>query len=245
MSEKETLQQVIRGYRKVIEQRYQYDAIQAKYELPEGFDEERVQVFRDYFLEYMYPPPEQREELDAAFERLDDYIKQPEKLLRIVLDSSRLLFKYGRHLPKILIAGMKALKSFRSASRFEHKLVQSAMELELEAPYGVEEINTLLASLSRRDIEQFIKNNETLFDTLHDRKLVRKVIEIVQYLVAAMQKRPNIYSTEEIKALELGYNLIKEGDALFDQLSKENQQRIFEFVVQIEKDTLEQVFSKQ
>lgn len=244
MSEKETLKQVIIGYRQVIEERYQYDRIQEKYDLPDSFDEERVAIFRNYFLEYMYPPPEQREELDAAFARLDDYIKQPEKLIRLLVDSSRLLFKYGRHLPKILMAGMKALKSFRAASNFENKLVQSAMQLELESPYGKDEINTLLRSLSRKDIEQFIKNNEALFETLHDRTLVRKVTEIVQYLIAAMKKRPKIYSTEEVRALELGYDLIQEGDTLFDKLDKEDQQRIFEFVIQIEKGILEDVFSE-
>ncbi len=243
MSEKETLKQVIIGYRQVIEERYQYDRIQEKYELPASFDEERVAVFRNYFLEYMYPPPEQREELDAAFERLDEYIKQPEKLIRLLVASSRLLFKYGRHLPKILMAGMKALKSFRAANNFEHKLVQSAMQLELESPYGRDEINALLRSLSRKDIEAFIKNNEALFETLHDRALIRKVTEIVQYLIDAMKKRPKLYSKEEVGALELGHNLIREGDALFDKLNKEDQQRIFEFVIQIEKGILEEVFS--
>ncbi|MFK7979352.1 MAG: hypothetical protein AB8G86_05190, partial [Saprospiraceae bacterium] len=47
-------------------------------------------------------------------------IQQPKKLLRILLDSGRLIFKYGRHLPKILNAGLKALRSFRTATQFEN-----------------------------------------------------------------------------------------------------------------------------
>lgn len=242
MSKKEILKEVIVGYRQVIEERYQYDRIKEKYDLPDSFDEKRVAVFRNYFLDYMYPPPEQREELDAAFEHLNNYIKQPEKLIRLLVDSTRLLFKHGRHLPKILMAGMKALKSFVAASSFENKLVQSAIEMELQAPYGKAEITTLLGSLARKDIEQFIKNNEALFDTLHDRVLVQKVKEIVEYLITAMKKRPNIYAPEEIRALELGYNLIREGDTLFDQLDKGDQQRIFDFIIEIEREVLDEVF---
>lgn len=244
MTEKSTLHEVILGYRAMIDQRYQYERIEEKYDIPASFDENRVALFRNYFLTYIYPPPAQRDELDAAFESLDSYIQQPEKLLRLLLDSAGLIFKYGRHLPKILAAGLKALRSFRTASRFEANLVKAAEQSDLKAPYSPDDIHTLLSTLSRREIEQFIEQSETLLATLHDRKLVQKIVEIVQYLINKMKQRPKLFSAAEIRGLEIGFDVIREGNVLFDQLSKEDQNQIFDFVIQIERDILEVLFEE-
>ncbi|MGK0389754.1 MAG: hypothetical protein ACI94Y_002499 [Maribacter sp.] len=240
---KEVLHEVIIAYRHVIEERYDFESIIKIYEIPDSFDEERVDIFRAFFLNHIYPLPEKRDELDAAFHSLDNYIKQPEKLLRILIDSSSLLFKYGRHLPKILRAGLKALKSFRAATHFENKLLNTAMSMELDMPYNNDDINTFILSLSINDINEFIENNESLFDTLHDRTLIIKILEIVEHLILKMKKRPKIYSTEEIRGLEIGRDIIRKGNALFDQLSDEEQEQVFKFVLAIERDHLEELFT--
>lgn len=242
MTEKEVLEEVILAYRRLVEKRYKYDRIQEKYTLPASFDEARMKVFKDFFLSDLYPHPDKRKELEEAFHNLDNYIKNPEKLLRILIDSGSLIFKYGRHLPKILMAGLKALKSFRAATAFEDKLVDSAVKLGLQPPYSDADVKTLLATLSTKEIDDFIVHNESLFDTLHDRKLVGKIVEIVEHLIAKMQKRPNIYSPTEIHALTIGRDIIKGGDALFDQLSKQEQELILKMIIKIERDFLEGVF---
>jgi arsenate reductase-like glutaredoxin family protein len=242
-AKKEVLHEVIIAYRNVIKKRYNFENITEIYEIPDSFNEERVDIFRAYFLNHIYPPPEKRDELDDAFNSLDNYIKHPEKLLRILIDSGSLLFKYGRHLPKILKAGIKALKSFRAANNFENKLIQTAMHMELATPYDSDDINTFISSLSIADINEFIENNEALFETLHDRTLIIKILEIVEHLILKMKKRPKIYSTQEIRGLEIGRDIIKEGNALFDQLSIEEQEQVFEFVLAIERDHLEELFN--
>ncbi|MEM9990836.1 MAG: hypothetical protein AAF738_03675 [Bacteroidota bacterium] len=242
MTHTTTRHELIKGYRRMIEQRYQYERIASQYDIPASFDEERVALFRQYFLAYIYPPAHKREALDAAFEHLDSYIKQPEKLLRLLLDSTSLLFKYGRHLPKILMAGLKALKSFRVANQFEEKLIAAANNAPIQPPYSVENIYQFLRILPREEIEDFIVQSEPLLATLHDRVLVRKIIEIVEQLIQKMRQRPNLFSPEEVRGLQIGYELIKEGNGLFDQLSKEDQQQIFKFILQIERDVLKQLF---
>lgn len=243
LTHQEILNEVILGYRKVIEDRYQYDALRQKYDLPPFFNEARISLFRNYFLDYIYPPPAKRAELDEAFQSLDGYIKQPAKLLRILLDSGRLLFKYGRHLPKILSAGLKALRSFRTATQFENKLVQQAILSDLSPPYTIEVINGFTKQLSKSDLAAFIDSSQNLFETLHDRVLVKKIIEIVEYLIAKMQKRRDIYTSIDIRGLEIGRDIIKNGDLLFDQLPKEGQQELFDLVIRIEREILEELFS--
>ena len=236
------LDEIIKGYRSVIEDRYQYAPLNKKYQLPPFFNEERITLFRNYFLEYIYPTPEKRAELDEAFQSLDGYIKQPSKLLRILMDSGRLIFKYGRHLPKILRAGLSALRSFRTATQFENKLVAQAIALKLKPPYQKPEINTLIKALPKSDLEEFIDSSQALFETLHDRVLVQKIIEIVAYLIGKMKKRPEVYSAAEIRGLEIGRDIIKNGDLLFDQLPKEGQQQLFELVIRLERDVLKELF---
>lgn len=242
MTEKQIFKEIITGYREVIQQRYQYQNLKDKYDLPNSFDQEKVALFRNYFLDYIYPDFEKREALNDAFESLDGYIKNPQKLLRLVLDSGRLIFKYGRHLPNIAKAGLRALKSFLTANQFEKKLITIAREEQLKAPYGKAEIDFLLKSLPKEEIEAFINSSQVLFETLYDRPLVKKIIEIVQYLIAQMKKHPSVYSAEEIQGLEIGFDIIREGNALFEQLPEKDQKRIFEFIIEIEKGVLEELY---
>ncbi len=244
MSEKEILNEIIVGYRKVIKDRYQYKKIQSTYNLPSYLDKNRINTFRDYFLDSIYPDLKKRKELDEAFQSLDNYIKHPEKLIRLLLDSSRLLFKYGRHLPKIMKAGIKALKSFRTATKFEQQLVQAALANPMPPPYSIVDINTLIKSLSPKAINQFIDNNKSLFGIMKDRKLVHKIIEIVTYLISKMEESPAVYSAEEIKGLEIGRDIIVKGSQLFDQLSQKELDEVLEFAIQLETDSLNQIFAE-
>jgi len=241
-SRAEILAEIINAYRWVIAERYQYDSLVAKYDLPDSFTAEKLDTLRTYFLEQLYPPPAKRAELESAFNNLDEYIKRPKKLLRILMDSGSLLFKHGRHLPKILQAGIKALQSFIAASRFEASLVDAAINIPLEPPYDKNDIQQMLATLSETDVENFIVNNEALFSTLYDRKLVAKVIEIISQLLAKMRQRTDLYSEDEINGLAMGLEIVQQGDALFEQLEAAEQKRIFELVIAVEREALEGVF---
>ncbi len=244
MDRQQVLNELILGYRKILEERYQYNNIKVKYDLPSSFDKNRVELFRKFFLEYIYPHPETRTELNDAFNSLDGYIKNPEKLLRILMDSATLLFKHGRHLPKILKAGMNALKSFRTATQFENRLVKKAMELEMAPPYSTQQIYQLFGALTPAELDEFIKNSQTLFENLHDRALVQKTKVIVTHLADKMKKRPSLYANAEINGLEIGKEIITKGDQLFAQLSVEEQQQIIKTVIQIERDALKYIYSK-
>jgi len=233
---------VIEGYRNLLQERYQYDKIKAAYNLPPALDETRVENLKAYFLNYVYPPPERRAVLEAAFEDLDNYIKNPQKLLRILIDSGSLIFKYGRHLPKILGAGLNALKSFRLATQLEYNLVKNAIDLGLNPPYNSTDIKTLLSALTYEELIAFTKHNEALFQVLYDRNLVQKIIEIVEHLIRKMKKRPNVYTATEVDALALGRDIIKEGNRLFAELNRPQQEQVLSLVLQFETDFIKSLF---
>ena len=110
MHKESVLNEIIIGYRKVIEERYQFDVLKTQYRLPKTVTKSMVNDIRNYFLSYVYPDIEQRKELNDAFTTLDDFTKHPEKLLNLLMDSFKLIFSHGRHLPKIFNAGLKAMK---------------------------------------------------------------------------------------------------------------------------------------
>lgn len=233
---------LITAYRDLIRDRYDYDKLKNRPDLPSGFSREKVDAFRDYFLTYIYPDPARRAELDAAFVTLDSFVRQPDKLLRILRDSAALVFKFGRHLPKVLASGMNALRSFRAASAFEEKLIENAVALNLPEPYNTQDVNRLIGMLSPAEINDFVDSSVKLFETLHDRKLVKKIIAMIGALLEKMRKKPEVYSPDEIRGLEIGYETIAKGDALFETLTAEEQRELLVLVEQLEREKLAEIF---
>lgn len=239
MTQQQTKNAVITGYRKLINQRYQYAQLAKEPDLPETFDRDRTALFKEYALTYLYPTVERRKELDDAFLQLDNYVKDPVKLMKMVSMSSRLIFKYGRHLPGMLRAGLKALRSFRKANNFEEQLTREALRLKLPAPFKITEIKTLISALSLEEMTDFIESTESLFSILHDRKLVTRIISVIGYLVEQMEQQPHVFSHTEVEALHLGLELIQKGNDLFDLLTEKEQYQIFTFITARERRFLE------
>ncbi len=239
MTPQQTKNAVITGYRKLINERYQYKELLKEPDLPDTFDEERTSLFKNYTLTYLYPTVEKRKELDEVFLQLDNYVRDPKKLMKMVSMSSRLLFKYGRHLPGMLRAGLKALRSFRKANHFEEQLTREAIRLKIPAPFNFKEIKILMNALSQEEISDFINSTESLFSILHDRKLVTRIIAVIRYLTEQMEKAPEIFSVTERAALQLGLELIQKGNVLFDLLTEKEQKQIFTFITARERRFLE------
>lgn len=241
MTREDTLKEIIEGYRRTIEDRYQYENIKRNYAIPNTITEGTVNQLRHYFLDYIYPEYETRVELDKAFKSLDDYIKHPHKLFRILLDASILVFNYGRHLPKILKSGIKAMKSFRAAAKFEQTFVELAIQKNIKAPFDQAKINTLLKNLPRKDIETFIDVSQSLFDTLHDQTQINKIIEIMEYLIGIMNQKSKTYTKSQIKGLEIALELLIEGNKLFNDLATEDKKKLVYLITNIERDVLDQI----
>lgn len=243
-NDKEILNGVIIGYRQQIYNRYQYDSIVSKYDIPDSFDKERMALYRDFFLEQIYPHPDKREPLEAAFESLDNYLTHPDKLLRILFDSAAIVFRHGRSIPKLLGAGIKAFKSFRTATDFEAKLVRKAKSSGKLPPYSSDDINSFIKSLRKKEIDDFVENTTDLLELLYDRRLMREVIQITSELISRMKKSSGSYSTTEIGGLEIGLEMLRVSNQLFDSLSITDQRRIIQIVVAIEVDVLEELFAE-
>jgi hypothetical protein len=245
MPQDTVLNAVIIGYRRNIQNRYQYDNLKKTYSLPETITEDTVNAIKAYFLEYVYPTVEKRKELNDAFEALDTFIKHPSKLLGILKQSLKLIFNYGKSFPKILSAGIKALKSFRTATKFENNLVQAALDNTETPPYSDTQVNNLILQLSREDIDEFIDSSQTLFEIIHDETLVKNIKDVLSFLIDLMKAKPKIYASEDIKAIEIGLEMITQAEVLFTKLNKEDQKVLIGFITKIERDNVDRLFIKE
>ena len=57
-----------------------------------------------------------------------------------------------------------------------------------------------------------------------------------------MRKNTTVYSQNQIKGLEIGLEMITEGDAIFNRLTKEDQQNLVKLITDIERDHLDHIF---
>lgn len=238
MDQELVLNNIILGYRNIIKEKYDYKNLQKRSDFPDAYTEEIALKIKNYFLDYSYPDLQKREELNEAFRSLDNYLKHPEKLLRLVIDSSSIVFKYGKHLPKIASAGINALKAFRRASKLEEQLVEKAIVAKKEAPYSNEDMYDFIQLLSRKQLDVYIKSIYSLFNILCDTPLMSKIKKILSLLVKKMEKRPSIYTINDVNGIKIGLEIITEADAIFNNIDSNQQQHIFDFIMKMEKELL-------
>lgn len=239
--EEEFAAELISGYRKLVDQRYQYDELKQLHHIPSSITKKKVEELKTYFLEYIYPEYSTRQVLNEAFDSLDGHIKHPEHLLRLLIDSSAIIFRYGRSLPKILRAGIKALQSFRKATKFEKILIKTAKNNQIRIPFDEAKIKMLVATLSDKEIEDFIKDGQDLFQVILDRPLVEKILKIMDTLIAKMLKRPNVYAQAEVEGLRMGYKIIEGGYSLLEGIPTSEQTQLLDLIVNIERDAFNKI----
>ncbi|NNF34924.1 MAG: hypothetical protein HKN68_12500 [Saprospiraceae bacterium] len=232
---------IIDGYHLLIKDRYQYDRIKSKYDIPDSVTEDKFQLLRNYFINQIYPTAERRAVLDRAFASLDNHLKRPDHLIKMLIDSGRILLKMGWHFPKTMQVGLKALKSFRVASRMEEKLIVEAIELEMKPPLDPNDIKTLIGRLPRKELDRFIDDGMVLFETLYDRSLIMKILDIIGQVINMMKRKSGFYSEDEIAGMALGFEVLEQGNALFEALSIEEQEVIFNLIREIETDALNEL----
>ncbi len=85
------------------------------------------------------------------------------------------------------------MKSFKAAARFENSFVDEAIKNNIEGPYDQSKIKTLIKLLPREEIEKFIGISQSLFEILHDRILIEKIKEIIQYLILVNEKKRRLF----------------------------------------------------
>ncbi|MEI7012548.1 hypothetical protein [Leptospira licerasiae] len=235
---------LISAYREALKRRYSKNNL-SQYPKFSSIPEEKVELLVRYFLELLYPEYEGRKKLDGAFESLAGFVHSPPKVLGLLGQLSLAVFKLGRHLRSAFQAGFAALHSYITAHRFEEIMFSKAKELLNEGKdlQSKSNFNQVLASVSKKDADQFREDILKLFATLSDRELLSKIKQLMDAVVKTMKSKPKTYTQEEVEGIMLGAGILTKGEELFSGMTREEMDLILEAIDQVEKDSFEEAIA--
>lgn len=242
MADIEMKYHLIDKYRDVVAKRYDYKTVNKKYELPDAINKEVVDTLKIYFLESLYPEPAKREKLDAAFEELQNYVLHPGRIADLLGNIGSAILKFGFQFPTAVKSGINALEVHTSAKHFENSLLQGARQNGFTVPITEEQFYTCLRSIPKPQLEKFIDEVGGLFHAFSNTDLLAKTISIMDDVLGRMKAKQDVYSANEIEAIELGREIIVKGHQLFLHLDEDTKANILELVTANEREFLESVY---
>jgi hypothetical protein len=237
----ENFSKLIDAYRKALIERYSHSNLE-KYPILKKLDRNIIDNLILYFLELLYPPFEERKQLDNAFQSLNNFIHTPSKLFGVLGNLTYAVIQFGKMLISALQAGLNALRSYLAAHKFEKILYTESLPY-LEKGFDISDpklFQSLIAKIPKKDADEFREQVVKLFRTLSNKKLLEKVQDVMIHVIEKMESKPNLYSREEINGIRLGYSIIEKGKGLFENLPKEDIELILVGIDSIEKDFYEE-----
>lgn len=231
---------LISAYRKNIRDKYSLDRIKAYPQFAE-IREDAIERMVSYFLELLYPELKERIELDNAFASLKGFVQNPSKVFGLIGSLGLSLWRIGKYLSKAFQSGIAALSSYLTAHEFENRLLVGAKEKILNGKDILLEENfkELLAIIPIAEAEKFRKDTVSLFRTLSNDELVDRIILILDSIIQKMKEKPSLYSSQDIKGIELGLSILTKGKKILLNLSKTEKVLVIDAINQIEKDYYE------
>lgn len=191
-----------------------------------------------FFLEYLYPEYSKRKELDSAFDALSGFVNHPTKIWGILGNLAMSIFRFGKHFPTALKAGLAALHSYVTAHQFEEELVTELDLVEnqiglLGSEFAME---FLISKVEKEKADAFRKDIGALFKVFSDAELIRKIILIMEDILLKMESKGSLYTEEDRKGISLGLSILKEGRKIFDEMKEEEIHLILQAIDRIEED---------
>jgi len=242
-SRKEISNSLIEVLRQLVDKRYQYKNLKANFNLDPYVTEIKVDEVRTFFLTHVYPPSNDRETLNAAFENLDKHLKNPIHLLDLLGSGAALVFKFGLQFPKAIKASLKSLDAFRKAIAFETALCDEAIERKLTMPISEQDFERLICKLPREQVVDFVNSSDELLISLTDTKLLAKSVDILEELIEKMKGKSNIYDQLDIEGITLGLEILRGGYALFKDMSDKEKKIMIDLILKVERKNLETIFA--
>lgn len=224
-------------YQKSLVSRYSKENLK-NYPEFQSISKETIEELMYFFLEYLYPTYEKRKKLDAAFDALSGFVNHPSKIWGILGNLAMSIFRFGKHFPMALKAGMSALHSYVTAHSFEEELVLAldGQEHPKEFLERADAMEKLISSVEKSKADAFRNDVGALFSIFSDKELVRKIILIMEDILVKMESKRSLYTENDKNGISLGVSILKEGRKIFDLLKKEEMVLVLQAIDKIEED---------
>jgi len=236
---------IIEKFRESVEKRYEFSALKQRFDLPPAITEEVISEIKNYFLTTIYPPAQERKELEEAFKELADYVRSPKKIWGLFGDMARALFKFGRHFMQALRAGMDSLNSFVGAKNFEASMAAIANKNGILPPISDEDFEDTMYQLPREDVEKFIADVKNLFGAMVNTTLLKKTLDILTHVIETMERKPQTFPKADVDGIKLGQILLRKGYDLFSKYDEETKKQIVDFIFKNEMWYIDYVYKKK
>jgi len=228
---------VITSYRDHLAKRYTIENVR-RFPALNDFPADKIDVLRNFFLDRVYPVPENRKELDLAFESLGRVLRSPKKLMPLLTTAVSSIWKLGALIPAAIKAGLATFEGYLEIRRLESTMVAYAESHNLtgEELAREEVFASIIAGIQQRDIERFRKDLIQLFRALANVRLLEATAGILENSSAVMRARPETYDASELAGIALGYQLLLAGLDLFKTLEPAEVDLLVHGVDEIEMD---------
>ena len=231
--------ELIVKYRQSIAERYDFDKLKDDPKLPKGFTRETINELRDFFLDNLYSAPKKREKLDAAFTQLETYVAHPSKIWGLLGNMVSAIFEFGTHFPAAIKIGLASLRTHTSARQFEEMLLQGAHDKGYTAPMTDEQFYDAMATIPTENLHSFVNDLVELFGAITDEVMLQKTISILNGVLGRMKEKKNLYGSADIDAIQLGVDILTEGDKLLGKLTPKMKKDLINYVSQLELQFIE------
>lgn len=237
--------ELILQYRTLIKERYDPDVLNRLFDFPEEIEAKQIKELETFFLDYIYPHPDERARLEKSFEILREFTSQPAKIWFVLGNMASAIFKYGLLFPQALKAGYTAVDAYLKATTFEKKMVEAGVTMKLAPPLSREDFYACLRALTRPKMTAFVGDVCALFSLMSNVDLLARTLEIMNGVVEKMRKNPDRFTAEEADAIAWGERILRQGYALFSQLSRSARADMVEIIRLNEADFIDILFGAQ
>ncbi len=231
---------VVNFLRGELESRYSRENL-ARFGEFESLPEEVLTAFRTFVLDRIYPEPENRMQLNRAFETLEALLHSPTRIQPLVRATMGSFWRLGRKIPAAIQAGRRTMQAFGHMCEVEEIMVGAALAngLPSRGAKVQDELAGLFNELPPEPFEQLVNGLVALLRSLSDRAMLDAALEIARKLERLILNSPKKWTEAEKAGVTLARETLEEGLALFTLLDPEQTETLIEGVERVEWDWIE------
>lgn len=236
---------VIDAYREQLRGRYTLDNIR-RFKSFKKVDDENITALRDFFMDHIYPPSEQRDRLDAASDRVKAMLRSPRRMLPMLGLALGSMRRFGASLPSAASTTRKTMEAFELTRALEGDMMAYCHEQGI-TPDQLHEgsiMPEVIAHIPKEVVDEFRNDVIALFGAMATATFLEPAIEIMERGIEVMQSKPKVYDKEDLDGFNYGRELLIGCRDLHDQLDPGDVPSILEGIKALELDWYDRILEE-
>jgi len=242
-TESSALREIVLGfYRDELQRRYQLINVR-RFEEFEKISDKQITGLRDYFLEQIYPPLQQRDRLDAAFDRLGEMLRSPKRMSPLLSAALTSLWRMGTKIPAAVSTGKASIDAYLKTRKLEARLIETATKVKLKSKDAHDRARmvTLLQAVPEEEVLNLVSDILDLFRGLTNVEVLKVAVAFMEKCQGVMESRTDLYNDDDREGFRLGLSLLRGGLELVERMKPEDFPKLIAGIERVELDWFERV----